>query len=381
MTAVVQVPVDLAINLSSEDQAAFPTLNTNQPAPQTPIWGAPNKQADSPDSTEASDSPFPAPIKKDHKFSKKARKTREDPVGSYSQITFLNRHGHQESFTVCKHWGDWVLEALDRATRGLGDKKWVSDFTPLHYACQKNNAALVKFLLEAPECGAHFRHWVHVVDDFFEKPLDHLCNAKGAVPKTKQSLADYVISFMNVQPFDRQDPKEVQYQDIKLHGPLHLRKSEEEKMDLSKMVDATGQEIVIASGETGPDLTNVMTPYEVEENLPSDMRKNFKVVAKSGFDNFTGNWTKGESPLHWAASRGRTDICRMLILVLKANPESEDDKGRTAIKLAKTKKHHQLAKMLHTLDFPIERDAEVKAKKDAARKNPTVAPKLAQKKE
>merc|ERR1712060_633267 len=118
--------------------------------------------------------------------------------------------------------------------------------------------------------------------------------------------------------------------------------------------------IAIASGESGPDLTNIMTAYEVESLLPKDMHKNFKIVAKSGFDNYVGGWTKGESPLHWAASRGRVDICRMLCLVLKADPEKDDDKGRSAIKVAKIKKHHALAKMLHTLEFPIERDAEIK---------------------
>merc|ERR1719343_361931 len=104
----------------------------------------------------------------------------------------------------------------------------------------------------------------------------------------------------------------------------------------------------IATGESGPDLTNIMTAYEVEEQLPADMRKNFKIVAKSTFENYVGGWTKGESPLHWAASRGRTDICRMLIILLKADPEAQDDKGRSAIRLAKAKKHHALAKMLHT---------------------------------
>merc|ERR1712232_979101 len=118
---------------------------------------------------------------------------------------------------------------------------------------------------------------------------------------------------------------------------------------------------------------------EGEAVLPEALRKNFKIVAKSGFDNFTGGWPKGESPLHWAAARGKVDVCRMLVLVLKADPEAEDDKGRSSIKMAKTKKHHQLAKMLHTLDFPIERDAEMAKKKLEARKNPTVAPTLKRK--
>ena len=121
----------------------------------------------------------------------------------------------------------------------------------------------------------------------------------------------------------------------------------------------------------------MMTDYEVENTLPSEMRKNFKVVAKSGFDNFAGSWTKGESPLHWAAARGKIDVCRMLVVVLKADPEAEDDKGRSAIKCAKVKKHHALAKMLHTLEFPIERDAELKKQKEAAKK--VVAPTLKKK--
>ncbi len=311
-------------------------------------------------------------------------KAQADRTGSYVEITYLRKCGSEETFTICVHWLDFLSEALRRArapkspsTQQAEPYRWISNFNALHYAASKNNLKLAEFLLEAPECENFFRSFVHQVDDFYEKPLDHLCNAKGVVPKSKQVFADFLLKYMNEFPADPACEREILYQDIKLHGPLHLRENKNDAGDMSNVAGEGGIDLSnVASGESGVDLTNIMTSYEVENVLPSDMRKNFKVVQKSGFDNFTGSWTKGESPLHWAAARGKVDVCRMLILSLKGDPEAEDDKGRSAIKCAKIKKHHALAKMLHSLDFPIERDAEIKKKKDEARKNPTVAPTL-----
>lgn len=282
---------------------------------------------------------------------------------------FTKLNGAHDCFALGDHECDLLADALKASKEGTKLKPFISNFTPLHYACQKHNEKMCEFLLDSPECR-NFANWVHVVDDFDKKPIDHLCNHKGQVPAKIQHLAQYIEKKMKGIKADPKDKREILYQDIKLNGPLEKRQKPKSGgiIDTSRMVDASGKAIQIAQGETGPDLTNIMTAYEVEALLPADMKKNFKIVAKSGFDNFVGSWTKGESPLHWAASRGKVDVCRMLVISLNGDPESmEDDKGRTPIAIAKAKKHHALAKMLHTKDFPIERDAELKKAKDVSR--------------
>jgi hypothetical protein len=55
---------------------------------------------------------------------------------------------------------------------------------------------MCEFLLESPECKK-FADYVHEMDDFYEKPIDHLCNSKGNVPVSKKPLADYLQYFMD----------------------------------------------------------------------------------------------------------------------------------------------------------------------------------------
>lgn len=309
---------------------------------------------------------------------KEKKQKEKDAVGrgpvatKYVEITFINARGKPDAFFVCEHWCDFVTQALKEAKeKGACRFKWVSNFTALHYAVSKYNVKMCEFLLEAPECGDYFKNYVNVVDDFYEKPIDHLCNAKHEVVKAKQPLADYLLFWMGRFPAKMSCPREQLYQDIRKNGPFHLRKKEKkDQSDKKRQIAEQQAEMMqnVASGESGPNLTSIMTEYEVEQMLPADMKKHFKVAAKTGLDAYTGNWVKGESPLHWAAIRGHVDVCRMLVMVLRANPEKEDDKGRSAIKLAKLKKHAALAKMLHTQEFPVERDAEMKKKKEEEKK-------------
>lgn len=274
---------------------------------------------------------------------------------SQEQVAFAYKHasGEQDYFYIAAHWMDLFNDALqdpDEAT-------WISNYTILHYAVTKSNEKLLHYILEAPQCPKAFFNYLHLIDDFGKKPIDHLANAKGVISKAKKPMADYIQKFMDCITVVEND-KEKEYQDIKVNGPLHKRKSTANLSDSDSgvIIDSSGKVLQVATGEEEVDLTNIMTAYEVETLIPTEYKKPFKVVNGSAWKNYTGKWPKDESLLHWAAKMGHTDICRYLVMVLHADAEEEDGKGRTAIQLAKSKKHRELARSLHTKQFPTERD-------------------------
>jgi len=281
----------------------------------------------------------------------KGRKSQQ-PVA----FAYRSPSGNLESFEINEHWMELFVAAIANP-----DVKWVSNYSILHYAVTKSNQTLLDYILESPDSPPQFKHYLHLIDDFGKKPADHAANAKGRISISKEPMFLTLQKAMERHPapacgacYDAE--KEAEYQDIKENGPIHKRKSQQlsDSENDGVVIDGSGRAVPIETGASQVDMTNIMTAYEVETEIPADYRKPFKTMSSGSWKSYAGKWPKDENLLHWAAKMGRTEICRYLVLVLNGDPQEENGKGQSAIQVAKTKRHRDLAKCLHTGIFPTE---------------------------
>merc|ERR1712190_349456 len=79
--------------------------------------------------------------------------------------------------------------------------------------------------------------------------------------------------------------------------------------------------------------------------VPPKYEQVLKQVEKNGWD--VMDWKDGFSLLHWAARRGRADLCAHF-LDLHADPAARDKHGRTALDYARISDHVNVVELLET---------------------------------
>lgn len=230
---------------------------------------------------------------------------------------------------MCEHYGKLLEHAI---TLGFSNVKWCSGFTILHYAAKKNNSELIQFLVNS--VGAN----VHCVDDFMKKPIDYAC------PRKRDSVFTLLKLVMDLTPItDEEAEKKYQY-----HKDHEHDKAEKVK-PCGLNIDALFEREDIATGDFKEKKDeNLISMYEVEQKAPAEYKKAIKAIS-TGMDwnAGVGKWPNGTTLLHWAARAGEEDICKLCIVAFKADPQEEDPKsGKSAVDLARLKKHRKLAKKL-----------------------------------
>lgn len=229
-------------------------------------------------------------------------------------------------FGLCEHYAHLLDQARDI---GFENVKWPTGFTLFHLAAKRNNKNFLDWLVDN-DCRE-----IHAIDDFGKKPIDYAC------PRKRDTVYPQLEELMSGIPAPKTKEEE-HYQAVK-NGTYVAKKKEKVKgINMEDVIN----DMNIAQGDAPMKKPmNIMSHYEVEQALPTDYKKCFKLLS-IGWDQMAGKWPKGQTLLHWAARNGKDDICHFLIFEYKADPREEDGAGRNAIYHARIKKHHKLAKKL-----------------------------------
>lgn len=275
-------------------------------------------------------SPIQRPKVKGEAMPKLELQKQASPVRNNRDANKIFDEAHH--FGLCEHYG----MLLDKAKEiGFENVKWPTGFTLFHLAAKKNNSAFIDWL-KYNDLGE-----IHAIDDFGKKPIDYAC------PHKKDSVYSQIEKLMREIPPKMLTEEELKYQAIKNGTYVAPKKEKKDKVDMTKIMESG----LIAEGETGNNKpSDLMTLYEAEQMVPADYKKCFKKLGGLPWSEMKVQnlWPNGTSVLHWAARNGKDELCRMLIIEFKADPNEEDACGHSAIYHAKLKKHRKLCKKLIT---------------------------------
>merc|ERR1740129_2231487 len=97
------------------------------------------------------------------------------------------------------------------------------------------------------------------------------------------------------------------------------------------------------------EIGNGSTPLHTSQNrpdlnaVPEQYMKVLQQIEAHGWDSM--NWKDGFTMLHWATDKGHVDLCRYLVQ-LDADPNTRDNRGRSAVDVATERGNHQLLPVL-----------------------------------
>jgi len=163
--------------------------------------------------------------------------------------------------------------------------QWKDGLSPMHWACQNGNQALVRYLY-------------------------HIEGGKELL-----------------QSHDNSGRNPLYYAQLGKHRPLVLWLQEEDRV-------------------SGPVHKTSDAPPEFERRIPDQYMKVLEQIRTHGWRAMS--WRDGFTMLHWASKHGHEDVCKYLVN-LDANPSDKDGQGRSPIDMATTAGHQDLAITLGSL--------------------------------
>ncbi|CAD7972799.1 unnamed protein product [Amoebophrya sp. A25] len=261
-----------------------------------------------------------------------------------------------KNFGLCAFYGRMFLEAKEQ---GFAEYKgYKGNHTFFHYAAKKGNKPLLDFLCQQEGL---LEKQIHGIDEFGKKAIDL------ASPKKKDSLHAELATLMArvPAPNPESDAKEAKYQALRNGGTPTGGKGKRGGVLKNSNGGADGADVaggneqratsssIIPDDVAGADFflvkaSDIMSPFEAEEMCPKEYKKCFKILNNQGWKAMENKWpNKGQTLLHWAASKGKENLCHFLILQYDPDVDQTDNHGHDAQWHAKTKKHRMLAKKIH----------------------------------